>query len=700
MDFDNPNYYINRELSWLDFNFRVLEEVTDKENPLFEKLKFLSITASNLDEFFMVRVGGLKELINADYKKRGIAGYNVVDQLKLIREKVEKLINSQYSYLKRVLLKNLKIEGIFFNEYKKLNEKQRNFVEEYFYENIFPVVTPMAVDSSRPFPLVLNKSLNIVVKIYEKESINEKFFCVVQVPSIIERFIEIPSDKEKKEFVMLEEIIKNNLNQFFEGYIIDSYSCFRITRNTDMNIDESEAEDLLIEIERSLKRRKWGFPVRLEVEKDIEINLLNFLKESLEISDEEIYKIPADIDLTYFMKFASINGYENLKYEQKYPVVSKDFYKKDDYFTVIKEKDILLHHPYQTFEHIIKFVEQAAIDPDVLAIKQTLYRVSGQSPIIKSLIKAAENGKQVTVLIELKARFDEERNIEWAKRLEKSGCHVVYGLSGLKIHSKVLLVVRKEEDGIRRYLHLGTGNYNDTTAKLYTDLSLFTCREPYCMDASSLFNIITGFSQPKDWRKLYVAPFDLRENFYKLVDNEIENIKNGKEGYIIAKINSLVDKDIIKKLYEASHAGVKIDLIVRGMCCLRTGIKGISENISVRSIVGRFLEHSRIYYFKNGGKEKMYLSSADLMTRNLDRRIEVMFPVEEEEVIQDIKDILNISICDTLRSRIQNSDGSYTKVDKRGKQSLNSQDYFYKKALIELDRAKEEEKQKVMEINI
>jgi len=452
LNLDNPENYLNRELSWLDFNFRVLEEASDNDNPLLEKLKFLSITSSNLDEFFMVRVGGLKELINAEYTKTGIAGFTALDQLDIIRKKVEKMISAQYNCLNRVLKKRLKAEGISFRAYSDLDSIQKNYIEEYFNVNIFPVITPMAVDNSRPFPLVLNKSLNIVVEIYENNLESEKLFCVVQVPSIINRYIELPSNKGKTDFILLEEVIKGHLNQFFEGYTIQSYSCFRITRNGDMNIDESEAEDLLIEIEKSLKKRKWGFPVRLEVEKGIDKNLLDFLKESLEITSNDIYIIPGELDLTFFMKFSGIPGYEDLKYEKRYPVIASHFYKKDDYFSVIKEKDILLHHPYQTFEHIIKFIEQAANDSKVLAIKQTLYRVSGKSPIIKSLIQAAEKGKQVTVLIELKARFDEERNIEWAKTLEKAGCHVVYGLSGLKIHSKVLLVVRQEEDGIRRYL--------------------------------------------------------------------------------------------------------------------------------------------------------------------------------------------------------------------------------------------------------
>lgn len=689
MDFENPQYYFNREISWMEFNFRVLEEAYDKENPLLERLKFLAITSSNLDEFFMIRVSGLKEQVNAEYIKQGIAGYTAIEQLKMIREKVLEFIELQYNCLKRSLKKKLKDEGVFFREYKELDKTQEKYIKNYFDERIYPIITPMAVDNSRPFPLLLNKSLNIVVKLYDKEN-QQDLYCVVQVPAILNRFVKLPSNKNYSEFILLEEIIKSNLEYFFEGYEIKAYNDFRITRNSDMNIDESEAEDLLLEIEKSLKRRKWGFPVRLEVQKNIDKSLRNFLKESLEITEEEIYEINGELDLTYFMKFSDIEGHENLKYVKRLTAASPLLYKKENYFDIIKGKDIMLHHPYQSFEHIVEFVQKASEDPDVLAIKQTLYRVSGQSPIVKALIKAAENGKQVTVLIELKARFDEERNIEWAKKLENSGCHVVYGLSGLKTHAKVILVVRKEDEGIRRYVHLGTGNYNDATAKIYTDIGLFTSREPYCMDVTNLFNILTGFSHPKDWKKISVAPFNIREKLYELIANEMKNAKEGIFARIIIKVNSVVDKEIIKKLYEAASNGVKVDMIIRGMCCLKTGIKNVSENIKVVSIIGRYLEHSRIYYFENEGNNKIFLSSADLMTRNLDRRVETLFPIEDIEIISTIKNILEVSLEDTVRTRIQTNKGVYIRTDKRGKKILDSQDYFYEKAHEELEKIKEE----------
>lgn len=688
-------HFFNRELSWLEFNQRVLEEAEDKSNPLLERLKFLAIASSNLDEFFMIRVAGLKEQIEFGYKKKDISGISPKNQLKLIRERVVEFVAEQYSYLNRSLMPKLEKEGIFFVDYVDLSDEQKKFITEYFKENIFPILTPMAIDSGRPFPLLLNKSLNLVVKLQNEEK--EELFSVVQVPSILSRFIQVPSEKGNK-FILLEEVIKGNIECMFEGYKIKEVSYFRITRDSDMNIEEDEAEDLLKEIENSLKMRKWGVPVRLEIKNDMDNSLKKFLMGVLDVGEERIYNINGPIDLTFLMKFYGIEGYEKLRFEKNYPNKSVEFFGEKSMFDVIRKKDVVLHHPYETFDHVVEFVKEAAEDPKVLAIKQTLYRVSGSSPIVNSLIKAVENGKQVTVLIELKARFDEERNINWAKKLEKAGCHVVYGLAGLKTHAKVLLVVRRDEDGIRRYLHLGTGNYNDSTAKIYTDIGFFTSKESYCSDASNMFNILTGFSKPLMWKKLSLAPFAMRGEFYRLIKSEIESVKEGKNGRIIFKMNSLVDKEMIEALYEAAQSGVKIDLIVRGMCCLKSCMEGISENIRVISIVGRYLEHSRIYYFENGGNPKIYLSSADLMERNLDWRIETLFPIEEQEIKEKIKKILELNIEDCIKSRVQNVNGKYERIDKRGKKNINAQEIFYNSAKESYLKIVEDEKQKVIKI--
>lgn len=685
MNLNNPKYYINRELSWLDFNFRVLDEACNNDNPLFEKLKFIAITSSNLDEFFMVRVAGLKEQVNADYVKEGIAGYTAKEQLSLIKEKVVKFIKLQYNYLNNNIKKDLNNENIFLKKYKELDKLQERFVISYFKEFIYPTITPMAIDNSRPLPLILNKSINFLVKLRNNYS-EDDLFCIIEIPMILDRCIKIPSIKGNTEYILLEEIIKGNLESFFEGHNINSYSIFRVTRNGDISVEETEAEDLLIEIEKSLQRRKWGFTVRLEVEKNTPIDLKEYLINSLEITEDEIYYIDNEIDLTYLFKFYEIKNTEKYKYEKQLSQASPYLYKKDNYFDILKERDIILHHPYQSFEHVIEFIEKASIDPNVLAIKQTLYRVSGDSPIVAALMKAAENGKQVTVLIELRARFDEERNIEWAKKLEKSGCHVVYGLSGLKIHAKAMLIVRKEDDEIKRYVHLSTGNYNDATAKVYTDISFFTSKNEYCKDISNLFNFLTGFFIPKNWEKIGVAPFNIRETIINLIDNEIEKSKNGKNARIIIKVNSVVDKDIIIKLYEAAINGVKIDMIVRGICCMRANIGKGSENINIISIIGRYLEHSRIYYFENSGNPQLFLSSADLMTRNLDRRVELFYPIEDSEIIDEIKNILEISLIDTKRSRKQLEDGQYSKVDWKNKKNLDSQNYFYARSKDKLQK--------------
>ncbi|MCD7778148.1 MAG: RNA degradosome polyphosphate kinase [Clostridiales bacterium] len=676
-DLNNTDLYINRELSWLEFNERVLEEAFDKTNPIMERFKFLAITASNMDEFFMVRVAGLMEQVFAGKTSPDISGLTPDKQLEKIAERTHEMVTKQYSCLNRSLIPGLREEGIFFKKYNELNSEQKSFVKAYFNTTLFPILTPMAIDSSRPFPLVFNKSLNLIV---ELESSEEKF-AVVEVPSVVPRIIELPKDGENRDFIFLEDIIKHFMSRLFEGNIVLSSYAFRITRNSDLEIDEDERHDLLVEIEESIKKRKWGEPVRLEIEKDISHNAFHFLLERLELNANYIYQINGILDLTAGFRIAGIPGCNNLCDGPMPPVAVKAFRDKD-MFEVIKERDILVHHPYESFDCVVNFVKTAAKDPLVLAIKQTLYRVSGNSPIIGALIQAAENGKQVTVLVELKARVDEENNINWARKLEKAGCHVVYGLVGLKTHCKLCMVVRKEPEGIHRYVHLGTGNYNDKTAKQYTDLGMFTAKESYGADVSKLFNVLTGYSKSTNYQEIAAAPTNLREMFIKNIGIEAQNAREGKEAKILAKMNSLVDDGIIKALYEAAMAGVKIQLIVRGICCLRPGVKGISENIRVTSIVGRFLEHSRIYYFENGGSPKIYLSSADWMPRNLNRRVEVAFVVEDETLKEEIKEILDITLSDTIKTRVMESSGTYRRVDKRGKEPIHSQMLFYENAKI------------------
>lgn len=679
MSFSDSKYYINRELSWLEFNERVLEESYDKTNPLLERLKFLAITASNMDEFFMVRVSGILDQVEAGYTKRDPSGSLPKEQLHDISERVHKMVSKQYNCLLRSILPQLEKENLKFVTFDELNSEQKKYAEDYFNDTLYPILTPMAIDQSRPFPLLANKSLNIILQLDELE---DELYAVVQIPIVVPRIFEVkPSAKGIREFIFTEDIIKKFAGRLFEGHTIKEAHMFRITRNSDLTIDEEDAEDLLVEIEKSIKRRKWGEPVRLEIDKDIDKNLENVLIDFLELEEEDIYRINGPIDLTVWFSFCSIDGYDKLKDLLMPPQKVVELEDKEDYFEVIRQKDILIHHPYQSFKYVVDFIKKASIDPQVLAIKQTLYRVSGNSPIVAALIQAAENGKQVTVLVELKARFDEENNILWAKKLEKAGCHVVYGLVGLKTHCKAVLVVRKENDGIRRYVHLATGNYNDKTAKTYTDIGMFTCKETFGSDISALFNVLTGYSQPPQWKEIAVAPTSLRTTFLKLLNNETNIAAHGGQGRIIAKMNSLVDTELIDALYKASAAGVKIDLIIRGICCLRSGIKGISENINVISIVGRFLEHSRIYYFENGGNPKIFLSSADWMNRNLDRRIEVLFPIHQQDLKQRIIEILNITLSDTVKARIQKSDGTYERVDKRGKEHINSQNVFYEMAV-------------------
>ena len=681
--YSKPEYFDNRELSWLEFDKRVLSEAKDKNIPLFERIKFLSITASNLDEFFMIRVASLMDMVHAGYKKKDISGMTPSEQLDKILPKTREFMEAQYNTYNRSLLPLLEKEGlVVVKNYEQLNDEQSNFVDEVFDKDVYPVLTPMAVDSSRPFPVIQNKTLNIGALIEDKKNPGVIDIATVQVPSVLPRIVRIPSDSEEKICViLLEEIIEKNLDKLFLNYKVISSHPYRVMRNADLTIDEDDAADLLKEIEKQIKKRKWGEIIRLEVGDGIDKRLLKDLKKQLGVKDEAVYKINGPLDLTFLMKVNGIEGFEHLKYKKYIPQPVRTINNDEDLFTQIARHDILLHHPYDEFTPVVDFIKQASIDPKVLAIKQTLYRVSGNSPIVAALAQAAENGKQVTVLVELKARFDEENNIIWAKKLEKAGCHVIYGLVGLKTHSKIALVVRKEEDGIKRYVHLGTGNYNDITAKLYTDMGLLTAADAIGEDATAVFNMLSGYSEPPKWNKLAVAPIWLKDKFVALISRETENAKAGKEARIIAKMNSLCDPVIIEALYAASAAGVKIDLIVRGICCLKVGIPGISENITVRSIVGNFLEHSRIFYFYNDGWEDVFMGSADWMPRNLDKRVEITFPVEDEQLKAQVIDILNLQLADTMKAHILKPDGSYEKQDLRGKEKICSQDEFCKRAM-------------------
>ena len=682
-DFYKPEHYENREISWLKFNERILGEARDKENLLFERLKFLSITASNLDEFFMVRVASLKDMVHADYTKKDIAGLSAKEQLASINVLTHEMIEKQYSTYNRSLLPQLASNGLkVISHHEELDDEQKKFVDRYYHENVYPVLTPMAVDSSRKFPLIRNKSLNIGAILRKKnEKKAEEEFATVQVPAVLPRIIRLPDDKDGNiQVILLEQIIERNISALFMSYDVICAHPYRIMRNADLTIEEDEAEDLLKEIQKQIKKRQWGEAIRLEVEDGMEPALLKVLKKELQIKNEDIYKINGPLDLTFLMKMYGMEGFDHLRAKKHIPAAVPNLHGDYNIFDEIAKGDILLHHPYQSFDPVVKLIQKAAVDPQVLAIKQTLYRVSGNSPIIAALAQAAENGKQVSVLVELKARFDEENNIVWAKMLEKAGCHVIYGLVGLKTHSKITLIVRLEEEGIRRYVHLGTGNYNDATAKLYTDIGLLTCSQGIGEDATAVFNMLSGYSEPLHWNKLSLAPLWLRDKFLELIAREKDNALSGKEGKIIAKMNSLCDKEIIDALYDVARAGVKIELIVRGICCIKTGIEGISENITVRSIIGEFLEHSRIYYFWNDGKEEVYCASADWMPRNLDRRVEILFPIDNDSLKEQILEMLKILLSDNVKAQLMQPDGTYERIDRRGKVLLCAQDYFAEEA--------------------
>ena len=675
-DFHNPKYYFNRELSWLKFNQRVLQEAIDRSNPLLEKLRFLTIGSSNLDEFFMIRVSGLRHQEQSGVVKYDAAHMDAKAQLKAISEATKKLVSLQYTYFHDIL-KRLQKEGLHFVKVKDLKESELRWLYQYFRSHIFPVVTPLAVDASHPFPFLVNKTLNSVVKIHPIHDVKQEKMAILPIPSVLNRIIEVPNDVHRH-FVMLEDVINYYCEDFFVGHHIDSFTTFRVTRDADLDIEE-EATDLLREIEKSLRRRRRGEVVRVEVCQNYNPELLEFILQGLQAKKEAVYIAEGILDVSSFSDFCNLSGYDHLRY---IPFEPKEFdcvNEKDtgSIFDYIRKKDRLLHHPFESFSIVEEFIARAAVDPNVLAIKQTLYRVSGNSPIVASLVKAAELGKQVTVLMEVKARFDEENNILMARRLEKAGCHVIYGLRGLKTHSKITMVVRKEGEVLRRYMHFATGNYNGKTARFYTDCGLLTCRDSYADDSSLFFNTISGYAEAQEWQRLIVAPLTLRTALMNLIDGEIQAVAAGKEGHIVAKMNSLLDKDIIAKLYEASCKGVKIDLIVRGICTLRPGIEGVSDHITVRSIVGRFLEHHRILYFKNHSDSPYYISSADWMPRNLNDRVELMVPVEDKALQETLKHILQLYLEDNQKAHSMRADGSYRKVIEKD-HKVSAQIFFMK----------------------
>ena len=677
---DKPENFYNREMSWLLFNYRILNEAKDKTIPLFERTKFLSITASNLDEFFMIRVASLIDLKNAGVKKKDIAGLSPEEQLAMIIPETKEMMNNQYSTLNRSILPQLETNGLkLVKHYEDLTEKQAKYVDKYFERDVYPVLTPMAVDSSRPFPLITNKTLNIGALIHDKKK-DVVDIATVQVPSVLPRIVFLPSDSGVTEIILLEEVIEKNLFKLFLNYEIICAHPYRIMRNADLSIDEDDAADLLKEIEKQIKMRAWGQVIKLEIEADMDKRLLKELRRQLNVESDAVYSINGPLDLTFLMKVSGLEGFDHLRYKKYIPQPVRGLNNDESIFDQIKRKDILLHHPYDEFTPVVKFIRQAAVDPDVLAIKQTLYRVSGNSPIVAALAQAAENGKQVTVLVELKARFDEENNINWARKLEKAGCHVIYGLVGLKTHSKIALVVRREEDGIRRYVHLGTGNYNDITAKLYTDMGMFTASDAIGEDATAVFNMLSGYSEPPAWNKLLVAPIWMKDKFVSLINREANNARANKEARIIAKMNSLCDPDVMAALYEASCAGVEIYLMVRGICCLKPGLKGISDNIHVYSIVGDYLEHGRIFYFENDLQPEIYMSSADWMPRNLERRVEIMFPVEDARLKERVMHILKLQFTDNVKKRTLLPDGNYQVITDE-EHPVNCQEIFRREAV-------------------
>ena len=676
MESPDPKLFLNRELSWLAFNDRVLGEARDPSIPLFERIKFLSIVASNLDEFFMIRVAGLKQQVASGSTGSGDDGMLPADQLAVISERAHAMVDEQYRVWRDDILPALEKQGLLLVKHGELTAEQKTAAQAYFVSNVLPTLTPLAVDPVHPFPHLRNKSMNVAVMLQRqkrgrrKRESNEDALAVVQVPSVLGRLVPIPtasSHGAAKAFIGLGELIAWRVGDLFPGFTVKQTTSFRVTRNWDLNVDEEESEDLLSTIQEELRRRDRGAAVRLEIDDDAPQRLENMLSAALGLGPADVYRIKGPLQLTDFTALSDSDPRPELRVESLQPAIPPSLRDTESLFPIIAQKDILLHHPYESFDPVVRFVEEAADDPNVLAIKQTLYRTSGDSPIARALSRAAENGKQVAVLIEIKARMDEANNIAWARRLEQHGVHVVYGLIGLKTHCKVLMVVRREGTGIRRYVHLGTGNYNPQTARQYTDLSLFTTRAEIADDVTHLFNMLTGYSDTPQWKRIAVAPMGLQERILELIERESQRAKKGEPARIIAKMNSLVEPTVIRALYAASQAGVEIDLLVRGICCLRPGVPGVSDRIRVTSIVDRFLEHSRVFAFGSPDRVEVYLASADWMPRNFLRRIEVMFPVEDPQIRARLyEEILGGALKDNVKSRRLQADGSYVPADPSG----------------------------------
>jgi polyphosphate kinase len=676
----NAKLFINRELSWLEFNSRVLDEARDASVPLLERLKFLSIVASNLDEFFMIRVAGLKQQLSGNVAETAADGLTPAEQLAAISARAHAMVAEQYRVWREEVGPGLERAGVRPLRAAQLTPEQRAHLSGYFSREVWPVLTPLAVDSGHPFPMLGNRSLNLAILLHrEKEKVarRQTVLAVVQVPSVLKRINEVlaaaepavagaPAAPTRFSFMLLEDLIAMHAGDLFPGFRVVGCSAFRVTRNSDLSIDEDEADDLLKTIQKELRRRERGSAVRLEIAHDTPVEIVGFLRSVLRLEEDDVYRVDGPLHLADLGPVATAAREElrDLRDEPFSPQIVPPLQEYDDIFRVISQRDVLLQHPYESFEDVVEFISEAASDPNVLAIKQTLYRTSADSPIVRALIRAAENGKQVTAVVELKARFDEAPNIQWARALEDAGVHVVYGLLGLKTHCKVSLVVRREADKIKRYVHLSTGNYNPSTARIYGDLSYFTARDAYADDAGALFNLLTGYSSPPSWKRFHVAPLGLQERIITLIDRETSL---GAKGRIVAKMNSLVDATVIKALYRASQAGVQVDLIVRGICCLRPGVPGTSDNIRVISVVDRFLEHARIFYFDNGGKREVYLSSADWMPRNFQRRVEVMFPVDDDDLRDRVvNEILAITLADNVKARRLLADGTYVRVRPEG----------------------------------
>jgi polyphosphate kinase len=661
----SPEHYLNRELSWLEFNARVLEEAADPTNPWLERVKFLSIVSSNLDEFFEIRVAGLQQQLYAGLEPQDFAadGLDPAHQLTRIAGRVHELVGEQYRLLHQELIGGLRENGIEWVRLADLTPAERSYVDDLFATSIYPVLTPLAIDPGHPFPHVHNKSLNIALLVEGKHASQlQELFAVVQVPAVIDRVVLLPGGPDHVRFVLLEDVVAAHLGTLFGGFHVAGHTVFRVTRNTDLTIDEDDAEDLLQTIEETLRQRMRGDAVRLEISDAADERFVQMLVGALDLDARDVYRVAGPVDLTGFMALHRREGFRGLKDEPLVPRVPPAFTTTSDVFDLIRSQDVLVHHPFESFNCVVDFIERAADDPQVLAIKQTLYRTSGGSPIIRALERAAQNGKQVTALVELKARFDEENNIVWARSLERAGVHVVYGVVGLKTHCKAALVVRREADGIRRYVHLSTGNYNPTTARIYTDLGLFTAKPEFGEDTSELFNLLTGYSQGRRWRRFLVAPLGLREQVVELIDREGRNAEMGLPSRIIVKMNALVEPTVIDALYRASRAGAAIELVIRGTCCLKPGIPGLSETIKVTSIVDKFLEHSRIFYFENSGNPEVFLGSADWMPRNFFRRIELMFPVEDPRLKgRVIDELLQVVLNDNVKARQLLADGTYTR---------------------------------------